>query len=241
MATLKQGVEIDARNIHVDLFEAEEGGSLLEAFLVEDGRLVLVKEILPEGMGYTFFEIETQERIEKSIRYDDENGKLLNDEIDENHKSVCEVIVDPKTGFEKLIETVFKDSEIIYKNTRERYSSGHTKPLLTRCLAYQKQKETKDRQVADLVKKFTNSMLDGKVDILRGIFRKEWRNRCELGFEQPELFLSDDLYAQFSRVKQFKEALIEMLKLEERTVDVDASKLYSSILANYEGLIQRDK
>lgn len=235
MAVLKEGIKLDAKSIDVDLFYSENGNFLLEAFTVENNKYALVKEVLPEGMGYTFFEIETQKRIGISSRYNSENGKLTKSEIDEKHQSICTVVVDPKTGFEKLLEKIVnEDGDIVYSNTIERYSNGHVDSLINRYAAYKKQEEENKTKVQNIIRSFTSSELSEKVNILRGIFRKEWRNKCELGFENPELFLSKDLYRQLSSDKQFKVALFEMLKREEKTVDILANDLYKKILEYYE-------
>jgi len=232
MAILKQGIELDVDNISVDLFVTEDGSALLEAFLVEDNNYVLVKEVLPEGIGYTFFEMNSLQRIEKALRYSEENGKLNHNRIDENHKSICEVVVDSKTGFEKVIEKIVNENdEIVYENTRERYSRAHIEPLINRYLSYKKQMEKNRAQTLTLIKRFSDAELSDKISILRGIFRQEWRNRCELGFENPELFLSKGLYKDISNDKQFEEALMEMLKLEEKTVDLRAQDMFDRILA----------
>ena len=230
---MKNNTDINTDNLQLDFFEAEEGGILLEAFIIDDGRHAIVKEVLPEGMAYTFFDLASQSLVERADRYAKEHGQLSIEKIDDTYKSISEVTVDTNTGFEKVDEKILKGDETVYHNVRERYPSSHIEPAFTRYLAYQQQKSDKEIQTSDLVEKYFGSDFPGKVDILRGMFRNEWRSRCELGFDHPEFFLTKNIYAKLSKDSHFEDALMSMLKLEEEIVDIAAVDLYNNIQEEY--------
>jgi len=191
--------------------------------------------VLFGGLAYTFFDLSTRERIDSTARYGQENGKSTMSQFDDGYVAVCEVHVDSCTGFETVDEKITKGSEVVYQNTRERYSLNGVEPISKRFFALETQKNSQKEMINKIVDDFFNSGYIDKVNTLRSLFIREWRNRCELGIDNPEYFLSQDIYEKFSKDIKFNDALLEMLKAEEHVVDTPAEELFEKIENYYRG------
>jgi len=228
MAELKN-TNIDLENIKLSDFVPSNGRSIIGAFLIEGGSLILVKEVLNKRVAMSFFNSTTKSKIQTSERYEQYNGQNIK-EVRGDYVLSSKITVDIDSGAESVYEEVVTGSNILYSNRRARYTKKEFKLLWDRFITQESSKgEGKKRKIKE-VEKFHLMVFDEKVKFLRSKFRSLFKTRWELGIEPEELFLSKDEFASFDKDNDFRSALQKVLDLESPLLNKSAGEMYSNII-----------
>ncbi|MBF9003328.1 hypothetical protein [Vibrio nitrifigilis] len=234
MVELKRGISLSVDNISNDIFESEPGSYVLETIIVDDGKLLLVKEIIPKGLSYTFFDLSSGLKIDISDRVKSENGMELKKIFPNGLTAVMKITVDQVSGAEIVTDSIFDGDAVVYQCERERYPEitfdEFYHQYLVETSAQIKEKESYEQ----FINKFSKASVDEQVKLLKTEFRNKWRSNCELGFEHPEYFLTKDMYNSLKKTPSFFDALKRVLIAEEVFIGENADKLYKNILNHYE-------
>lgn len=217
-----------------EVFEPEEGASIFDVIPIREEGLVLVKEILCGALAYTFFDIKRGCKIGVGSRILSEDGSKNEKILPDGLKAIKTVKVDPKTGAETVTESILHDDTVLYKSERERYPERTFDEVYKNYLNEKHNNRKSGDLERALVEKFKSSSKKEKIGLIRGEFRNKWRANCELGFENPEFFLSRSMYDAFVVVPEFKSILFEMLEAEGAFVGRSARELFESIVGYYE-------
>lgn len=220
---------IDIDNLKLEDFCPASNGMVISAFLVEGNRLILVEEVLNERVGMNFFDANTKEKISTKERYEQYNGKVIN-ETKGNYILSSEIKVDMDTGAESVHEEVVYDDAILYSNDRNRYHKKTFKPLWERFIDETKLKDKDDLELMREVAIFRAMKFDEKIKYLRSKFRYIFKARWELGVVPEEVFLSKEEFSAFEKDEIFREVLLKVLELEESTTGKDSQIMYVNII-----------
>lgn len=228
MAELKNK-QIDKSLLELDDFYPSQGGDVISVSLVDQGRYVLVEEIICEKVVMTFFNAETMTKMSVDERYKKYDG-LVTTEIKGDYILSTKITVDQNTGAEKIHEEVVLGESVLYRNDRVRYFKKSIEPLWDRFIDEQNIKLESKQELKRNFSKFNVMLFPDKVSYLRSRFRGLYKVRYELGLIPEELFLSKEEFLAFDNDSKFRKALIEMLELESSIVGKDACQMYQNIL-----------
>jgi hypothetical protein len=223
-------VSLDIHNINQNDFSSNDGGVVIDAFLLEGEGLILVQEVVNNHLKWFFFNATNLKVVSKEERYRAYNGKIEEENI-EDYLLVSEIKVDLETGAESIDEKIIYKDNIVYQCERFRYETPITLPLFERYQALNKSNEKSNLYFDEEILNFKKMKFEQKVTFLRGKFRQLYKTRWELGILPEECFLSEEEVERYSEDEYFTKALNAMLKLEESFTGKPTSEMFANIIA----------
>ena len=217
-----------------EFFYLEEGAELFEVLKIDEENLILVKEWLGASLIYSFFDIKNNQKIHTATRFASENNKEIRQSLPNGLNSIKKISVDTKTGLESVTENVMQGNVVLYKCVRERYPERTLNQLYVKYLEYQREQNNHQDRVKDFANKFKKYSKKQQIGSLRAEFRNKWRANCEWGSENPEYFLTQEMYHLLNESPRFKKSLMTMLEMECDFIGEDPVKLFDSIVEHYE-------
>lgn len=235
MAYLKDEVLLSEQTTYPsEIFYLEEGAELFEVLKIDEESLILVKEWLGASLIYSFFDIKDNKKIHPATRFSSENNKEVRQTLDNGLHVIKTINVNSKTGLESVTEQVMQGNVVLYKCMGERYPERTFNQLYIEYLEYQREQNNHQDRVKDFANKFKKYSKKQQIGSLRAEFRNKWRANCEWGSENPEYFLTQEMYHLLNESPRFKKSLMTMLEMECDFIGEDPVKLFDSIVEHYE-------
>lgn len=205
-------------------------GLVVGAFLIEEDSYILVEELIGAEITASYFCTKYKAFISREDRFNKYNGEI--EVIKRNGFDLfSEIKIDINLGTEYVIERVERDGEVLYNNSRFRYTQHEIDSLWERFLLVHESSKVQQSLIDKQVEDFSIMDMQSKVNYLRARFRTSYRTRSELGVMPEEVFLSKSELLSFRDIDGFERALLLVLELEEDIVGKSAQDMFSNIFS----------
>jgi len=235
MADLLPNILLNRKLTAKDFKATQKEATVFSCLYIEDEGVILVEEWVLSSkeplLYWTFFNIKSLEKIETEIRYNQENNKIWQVQLDSTKSMTCRIEVNKDNGCETLFEQVFDNNVMISNTKRARYPNRGISKLdkLTLGLAFSRNKKS---NIDKFIKDFLSANEHEKFFILNALFINAINSHKDSGFTPVEAFLHKSVLEKIKNDPLFESTLVNVLESNREWLKKDISTLYNIVLSN---------